>query len=416
MATIKAIVRPLRVSRKTGLCKVELSISHQGKRVYVDTGIQCLPENFVNGALTKKVPNHIVLNSKITNLLAEYDKRLSKISVQQFYDTKTLVSLVSLEEVKTQRISYTYSSLCAKAQNKCIEEGRENYAKLLERSRKVFMDFLGERCISDIAIQDITPFLISSWQEWMLKKRGLSTSTTGMYLAEVKAILNSAIKEGIVVYEKHPFADVKIGRSTVRNCDIDIHELAKFRDADNLTKGESKVRDIWMLSFYLGGMNLKDMLSVCYDLEKKSVSYQRSKTKDRNPETIIVPLCHEARKLIAEYKDDENKLNIGYNGKHETILRTIDHRLKDIAKKLNISNTICFYSARKTFAQLASEAGINTEMIDYLLGHANNSKGVIRHYVHQDFGLCAVAIRTIMDYVENPQKNKTNIAKVLKRL
>ena len=63
---------------------------------------------------------------------------------------------------------------------------------------------------------------------------------------------------------------------------------------------------------------------------------------------------------------------------------------------------MCFYSARKTFAQFASELGIPDGVIDYCLGHSDKNRGIIRYYTKVKLMLAEIAIIRVIDYVYNP--------------
>ena len=65
-----------------------------------------------------------------------------------------------------------------------------------------------------------------------------------------------------------------------------------------------------------------------------------------------------------------------------------------------------FYSARKTFAQFASELGIPDSVINYCLGHSDQNRGVIRYYTKVRERQAEIAINRVIDYVENPEKYK----------
>lgn len=83
--------------------------------------------------------------------------------------------------------------------------------------------------------------------------------------------------------------------------------------------------------------------------------------------------------------------------------------MKKMRKSLEINSTVCFYSARKTFAQFASELGIPDGVIDYCLGHSDKSRGVIRYYTKVKQKQAEIAINRVIDYVNNPEKYKDYI-------
>ena len=63
-----------------------------------------------------------------------------------------------------------------------------------------------------------------------------------------------------------------------------------------------------------------------------------------------------------------------------------------------------YYSARKSFAQYASDLGIPDSIIDYCLGHSDKRRGVIYFYAKIKKQQADAAISKIIDYVNNPEK------------
>ena len=102
-------------------------------------------------------------------------------------------------------------------------------------------------------------------------------------------------------------------------------------------------------------------------------------------------------------------LDFGYKFSYENFIRYITRLLRRLAKELGITEKVVYYSARKSFAQYASEIGIPDGIIDYCLGHSDKSKGVIRYYTKVRQKQADMAIARVIDYVNNPEKYKEYI-------
>ena len=103
------------------------------------------------------------------------------------------------------------------------------------------------------------------------------------------------------------------------------------------------------------------------------------------------------------------KLDFGYKFSYENFVHYVTRSLQKLAAELNIQERVIFYSARKSFAQYASEIGIPDSIIDYCLGHSDKSKGVIRYYTKVRQKQADMAISRVIDYVNNPNKYKEYI-------
>ena len=73
-----------------------------------------------------------------------------------------------------------------------------------------------------------------------------------------------------------------------------------------------------------------------------------------------------------------------------------------IAKRCNIETQFIFYSARKTFAQIANELMIKDSIIEYCIGDTvTSSKKIIGYYISINKRMADKAIRRIFDAVKS---------------
>lgn len=168
------------------------------------------------------------------------------------------------------------------------EKGKTSHAKMLEDTLKVFEATEGE--VPMVIMNHIT---VEHFDRWM-KINGHSDSGRQIRLSHIKARINEAIKLGLIHCDKHPFAYTKIPIPEPRSLDITVEGLRKIISVDiSKSKQLSLAKDMFLLSFYLGGINYADLIQV--DLSEKL-----------------------------------------------------------LATELNIKEGLTFYSVRKTFAQFAS--------------------------------------------------------------
>lgn len=305
-----------------------------------------------------------------------------------------------------KRDSATFKSISDEFLHQLIEEGRGSYAKMIEHNSRTFLDF----CKGDIPIQGVTPELIDGYIKFLRKKGTISDTSINIMLARTKVIINRAIKQRLVRYDVHPFITCKIASAPIREVDLSIQSFNKIR---NYTTDERRLRvarDIFLLSFYLGGINMIDLMNL--DFRKEEVEYVR--TKSRNTTQGVKKICFtlpEPAKVIAGtwMNKHTGKLDFGYKFSYENFVHYVTRSLQKLATELNIQERVIFYSARKSFAQYASEIGIPDSIIDYCLGHSDKSKGVIRYYTKIRQKQADMAISRVIDYVNNPEKYKEYI-------
>ena len=131
-----------------------------------------------------------------------------------------------------------------------------------------------------------------------LKKTKLSSTTINIYITLLKVIINYAIKMRYVTYDIDPFITARIPSAQKRETQITVEELKTIRDANLEHYNLNVTRDIFMLTYYLAGMNLVDILA--YDFRTDEINYIRKKTKNtkEGDSLISFSIPEEAKPII----------------------------------------------------------------------------------------------------------------------
>lgn len=401
MATLSLTIFKAKVL-KDGRHKIRIAVRHKHETCYIITNFIVEEKQFRNGQVIKR-PDAAVINTKLRNLLNTYQDRLDNIVHPELYSCKQLKEMIQYGDKKD---TATFKSISDEFIRQLTEEGRSSYAKMIEHNSRTFLEF----CKGDLPIQGVTPELIDGYIKFLRKKGTISDTSINIMLARTKVIINRAIKQRLVKYEVHPFIACKIASAPVREADLTVQAFNKIR---NYTTDERRLRvarDIFLLSFYLGGINMIDMMNL--DFRKEEVEYVR--TKSRNTTQGVKKICFTlpdpAKAIAAVWMNKHTgKLDFGYKFSYENFVHYVTRSLQKLASELNIQERVIFYSARKSFAQYASEIGIPDGIIDYCLGHSDKSKGVIRYYTKIRQKQADMAISRVIDYVNNPDKYKEYI-------
>lgn len=397
MATLKLTILKAK-KLKDGRHKIRIALCHKQETSYIITRFEIDDESqFKNGQVIKRSDASII-NMKLRNLLNLYQDRLDKIVNIKLYNCTQLKNMI-LNEKEDEDNTKTFQSICTEYISQLNSLGRLGYAKLLKATNVDFTKFTN----GEIMLKDITPSVIEKYSNYLHKKK-LSNATIGISMRNIKTIINLSIKKRITKYDVHPFIDYKIPSSDSRENDISIDSLNKIRFAVIKEKNLRVARDLFCLSFYLGGMNLIDLLSV--DLSGCEVSYIRIKSKNTTtkPNITTLPIHDEAKKIIKNWITKSGKLDFGYKFSYQNFSRYVSRNIKVLCNRLDIKENIVFYSARKSFAQVASEIGISDAVIDYCLGHSDKKRGVIRFYSKVRKQQAAIAINRIIEYINNPEQ------------
>lgn len=405
MATLKLTIFKAKVL-KDGRHKIRIAVCHKQETCYIITRfiIDNLSQ-FKDGQVVKRADASII-NTKLRSMMNDLQNKLDEINHQSLYSCKQIKDMLVSELDSQGKQNITYQKACSDFITDLKSEGRESYAVLIERSCRYFTEFTR----GEIPMSDITPNMIEGFSRYLKTKRNIGNTTIGMMMSQIKAVINRNINSGYLRYDIHPFVNKKIPKSPVREVDISLESLNMIRESTPKEKKYIVARDVFMLSFYLGGMNLIDIMNTRFINDK--VDYVRIKTrlKTETEQHCLLPITEPAKIIIDRWIDKKTrKLDFGYKFSYHNFSRYTCRSLATLAKDLGIKEKVVFYSARKSFAQYAFDLGIPDSIIDYCLAHSDKGKGVVRYYTKTRFKQAEIAINRVIDYINNPSKYKEYI-------
>lgn len=386
---------------KDGRHKIRIALRHKHETTYIVTRFIISENQFKNGQVVKH-PEASAINRKLRNILDDLQEKLDSIKHLELYSCRQIKEIISTDNLSDEQ---TFSSACSNFVDYLKSEGRDSYALSIERVGRYFRDFAR----GDILLSDLTPSLVQNFAAF-IRKRKVTETTVNTMLAQMKSVVNRAIREWNISYDIHPFVTTRISAAPIRKLDLTVQNFNKIRESSPEKRKLIMARDLFCLSFYSGGMNLIDIMQT--DFRKDVLEYSRSKTKGRmqSDSVITFTIPSQAREIICRWMDKRTgKLDFGYKFTYHNFSQYVTYSLGDLAEELNIDERVTFYSARKSFAQYASEIGIPDGIIDYCLGHSDKSKGVIRYYTKVRQKQADMAISRVIDYVDNPEKYKEYI-------
>lgn len=339
-------------------------------------------------------------------MMNELQERLDNIKNQSLYSCKQIKNMLESGTGLKGNGYVTYQQACNVLIKNLQEEGRNSYAILIERNCRYFTEFTK----GEILMSDITPNLIEEFSRFLKETKKIGNTSIGMMLSQSKAVINRSINSGEVRYDIHPFIKKKIPKSPPRELDISLKSFNAIRCSNPKEKKYIVARDLFMLSFYLGGMNLIDIMSAKFNGDKVSFIRMKTRFKTETEQTCVLPIIGPAKEIINKWINRRtNKLDFGYKFSYHNFSRYVCRSLSTLADNLGIKEKVVFYSARKSFAQYAFDLGIPDSIIDYCLAHSDNGRGVVRYYTKTRFKQAEIAINRVADYINNPNKYKEYI-------
>jgi site-specific recombinase XerD len=135
------------------------------------------------------------------------------------------------------------------------------------------------------------------------KNNGLSVNSIAIHMRNIRTIYNRAIDDGVAQLNDYPFRRFKIKQERTRKRALSVEQLRQLRDFP-CTESQRQYRDIFMLIFYLGGINIGDLFRLT-EIESGYIYYSRSKT--HRPYQIKVE--PEALEIIERYRGQTHLLS-----------------------------------------------------------------------------------------------------------
>jgi site-specific recombinase XerD len=392
MTTFSIVIVPTK-RLANGKHRIRIAVAHQAQTRYIATPFILDSISQLKKGRVVRHENAAQINLCLQRTINEYILILSSIKHANQLTCTQLIHSIQEEERKKY---LTFDVIAKEFLSTLQSESRIKSYKLYKTAISHFNRFLKKE--HDIPLEQIRPSHIHQYQNF-LEKRELSSTTVRIYLTLIKVILNYAIKMDYIHYKVHPFAACILPSSRIRNLDLTVDELKSLRDVSLKEQNLLIVRDLFMLTYYLGGINLKDLLDYHFEENNLILSYIRHKTyRTKHGENeIVFSIQPEAQQIISKYRTDKGFLKFGPYESYNKVYSLIYRYLTRIAREAGITSSISYYSARKSFAQHGYNIGIQIETIEYCIGHSMKSNRPIGNYIRVMRSHADIAMRRIFD-------------------
>ena len=392
MTTFSIVIVPTK-RLANGKHRIRIAVAHQAQTRYIATPFILDSISQLKKGRVVRHENAAQINLCLQRTINEYILILSSIKHANQLTCTQLIHSIQEEERKKY---LTFDVIAKEFLSTLQSESRIKSYKLYKTAISHFNRFLKKE--HDIPLEQIRPSHIHQYQDF-LEKRELSSTTVRIYLTLIKVILNYAIKMDYIHYKVHPFAACILPSSRIRNLDLTVDELKSLRDVSLKEQNLLIVRDLFLLTYYLGGINLKDLLDYHFEENNLILSYIRHKTyRTKHGENeIVFSIQPEAQQIISKYRTDKGFLKFGPYESYNKVYSLIYRYLTRIAREAGITSSISYYSARKSFAQHGYNIGIQIETIEYCIGHSMKSNRPIGNYIRVMRSHADIAMRRIFD-------------------
>ncbi|MFC0514699.1 phage integrase SAM-like domain-containing protein [Mucilaginibacter angelicae] len=391
--------------KKDGTYNVKIRISHKGRSVFLRTYY------FLSG-------NQLSSDRHITDasVYKHFEPRLRKYRAAIGQLSSTL-DFYTVEDLKNALIDLDQDVDFIKFGKEYIENllenGRKGSARTLKTVIFSLIDYFEREKVSAL---EITERKLMEYEKYLRKERVITRlnkeklitrTVAGMqdggihnHMRDLRILFKAAMKH----FNNPQLEDIKIPHCPFDNYKIIDSPVTKKRNLkieQIKLISESKVepnstselgRDLFLLSFYLCGMNAADI----YHLKPENivdgrVEYNRLKTQSRRKDRafISIKIIDEALPILKKYI---GKLSKRYTNS-ENLDRAINRGLKEISRNIEKLPEITFYWARHSFGNIArNKCRKSKDDVALALNHVDNYHKTVDIYLDKDW--------TIVDEVQ----------------
>lgn len=404
MATVDWAIKK-KEQKQDGTWNVKIRVTHKGKVKYIAT------QHFVSkGQLTRSLDlKDPYILSLLDMKLSEYRREISGLGDR--LDTMNVHDLAMWLMPEKKETFIDIIGFGRYYIEKLRKNGRDKSADNIRIVVNSLVDFFGT---GEVNVMDINGKMLDRFDAYLrrdralkrqgrgggkveIKRKGLGDAGVYGYMRDLRVLFNAARDHyndedtGTILIPHYPFKKYKVGtppETAKRN--LSIVDIKAIRDLDLPENRAKLARDLFMLSFYLCGMNAKDMyMQGAY--RGGRVEYNRSKTKGKRKDRAFISIAMppEAEPLAREYFGTLQKRYATPDGLNRALregFKIIAALLPDLAGKLPTG--LSMYYARHSFATIARNiCGFSKDDVALAMNHRDLSNTVTDIYIAKDWSI-----------------------------
>mgnify|MGYP001008425323 CR=1 FL=1 len=375
---------------KNGTWRVLYRLSHDRKSRYISTR-HFVPKEFVVGS--DDISTDFIIDYLAADI-KKYRNKINSIENIEVMSIDDVLSMITSDRSDVDLISFFRSHI-----GKLRSEGREKTAKPFVTVLNSIIDFNGEMLYASKLTSKFLekyelflrrPKLIKRKQGQNTVVRETSVNDKGLHnhMAALRTLFNAAKSHfndedtGNIIIKNAPFSKYNIvAKKQKKHKNLSLDMIRIIRDYEPKTKREQTAKQMFMLSFYMCGMNAVDIFNNWDRLKKlpKRIGYNRSKTEGKREDgayiSVSIPEC--AKQIISS-------LEITYS-KIDTLNNSLSIGLRSIATNIALHELTMLF-ARHSFATIArNDLNISKEDVAVALNHVSDDTRITDTYIAPDW-------------------------------
>jgi hypothetical protein len=418
MPNFDARIKP--VSNKNGKANIKIRVSHKGVVRYIATEHYIEPENFDNekGRVKPGHPNAADINIELQALELTYQRKVLKME-GRIKDVSVNDLILFLNDTDNSGL-LDFISVARNRVEFLKRAGRKGSATSLEQTIGRIKSYAG---VEKLPFESINKTWLEGFESWYCLNG--SQNSAAIHLRNIRTMFNIAMDDYGLSPELYPFRKFKIKTTETIHRDLDPTEIARLMAFKPEGSFHQTAIDLWLLSFFMVGINFKDLLLAGKtQLKKGRLVYNRHKTKTLysvkvEPEAEALIKKHAGKNFLLNLIEHKQVVQVKKDRTtqlHQDIVDRTNRTLKTITKAINlkakekalengtraedfenvIEPELSTYYARHAWASIASKLEVPHDVIREALGHGRSITDIyIRFYTSR----IDEANRKIIDHV-----------------
>lgn len=345
-----------------GKAAVEVCAYLNGKRRYFSTKIFIRPQEW--DSRRKQIKNVNQTNVKYNKIISDFVERLENAEFSAMQSGQLSLSVLdnanSGQTDKNDFLAFVSQQIAEKKD--CARNTINGYKQLLKNLNQYK---------SRVLFADLTYSFIDGFNKYLINK-GFKPNSANNNLRLLRAMVNSAINNGLMDLNAYPFRNFHIKRVQTDRAHLTAEEIERIEQLTIENPTLAAVRDMYLFSVYTG-LRHSDIIR----LTAQNVIRTGNKTflmltmvKTTRPLTIPLHALFNG-KPIAILKKYETAARPTFFPQHDN--GYINKLLREIIKRANIQKRVTFHTARHTAATYLLNKGVNIVVVQKILGHTELS-------------------------------------------
>ena len=410
MATVQWVIMKHH-KRDDGTYNAKILLTHNRKRAYMPTTIYTSMVRFKRGSFFATLTDKTIedtLNAKVAkirSIINEYEEVINNMATAS--EVRDLINHTLGSSKSIDFLAF------AKKHISSIPNDNTRYYH--ESRLRTFASFIKETKKTDVLpVTEINSKLVKDYSAWLKasKRRrgegyGISDNTIRTYVFALATLFNAAKERyndydnGVIVIKAEPFRTYKQEKTETAKRALSAEEIKSIWEYTPTNKSAEIARDVFLLSFFLAGMNVADMWE-CQPFTDR-IEYTRKKTRSHKKDApfLSLPIHPRISPIVEKYADINGKRGFGFYNSYSKIgslHQCIHYGMLRMREDLGLEG-LTFYAARHSFATIArNDCGVSMDDIALCLTH-DSGHSMTDTYIKKDYSRIDNVIDKVVQFV-----------------